>query len=664
MIGAADTVGPVRAFWRWNVSHSPIARRVRPNRYARRLLDAAALPAPIAARIDTIVRRSCLWAHERGDVARELIAHARDAADAGRSEPEVLASLGDPRPVARLIRRAMKRKRPWVYQARVWTTRALACGFVLVFLGYGALAVRFYTSRPSVKVNYLARLNARTADYPDNQKAKPVYDEVRLAWYHRSEQIRDLELQRRDDAVEANLPVPEHIGLDLLPHIPPDHPDYQEVRDLVVSFRPELDRLVAATERPVIGLLYSDRYEEWTADQGPVMKILPPATDPQDQGWLFEVLLPDLGGMRAMARLLQFDAKLAADEGDGARAAADIGAIANISRQLGQEPFLISNLVSIAVHNLACVEAVRLVDRHPELVDADALAAISHELAAARGEITLRLDSEQDMFEDFLQRGFTDDGRGNGHITPAGVGMLTAFDSTDDSDPDKLFRYGENPADWSPASRAAAPTVQLAVADRRTLSNTYERLMGHVHDALEAGPSSLATLPYETGAWLEGLPPVRRARLAPIVTLMPAMEHSVASYFRWRASADATLTVLAIEAYRRRTGEVPATLADLPPALLPAVPPDPFDPGGLIKYRVRADNPGGYVVYFNGADGDDDGGVRPGEDDAERDVANLGTRYDAQLTSQGGRMIAVPLGTPSPKAPDGDWVIYPPPADD
>ncbi|MEZ6319256.1 MAG: hypothetical protein R3B49_10985, partial [Phycisphaerales bacterium] len=426
----------------------------------------------------------------------------------------------------------------------------------------------------------------------------------------------------------------------------------------------ELDRLAAAAQRPVIGLTYSDRYEEWTEDQGPVMTILPPSPDPEDQGWLFEVLLPDLGGMRAMARLLQFDAKLAADDGDSARAAADIGAIANLSRQLGQEPFLISNLVSIAVHNLACVEAVRLVDRHPELVDADALAAMSHELAAARGEITLRLDSERDMFEDFLQRGFTDDGHGNGHLTPAGLGMLTAVEWTNDHDADKLFRYGQDPADWNAASRVAAPTSQLAVADRRTLSNTYAMLMGHVQDAIESGPSSLATLPYETGAWLEGLPPVRKARLAPITTLMPAMEHSVASYFRWRASADATLTVLAIEAYRRRTGEVPATLADLPPALLPAVPPDPFDPGGLIKYHVRADDPGGYVVYFNGADGDDDGGVRPTGDDAERDVANLGTRYDAQLSSQGGRMIATPLGTPQPNAPDGDWVIYPAPADD
>jgi hypothetical protein len=64
------------------------------------------------------------------------------------------------------------------------------------------------------------------------------------------------------------------------------------------------------------------------------------------------------------------------------------------------------------------------------------------------------------------------------------------------------------------------------------------------------------------------------------------------------------LAGLAVERYRLARGQLPATLAELVPALLSAVPVDPFD-GKPVRYWRSAK---GYVLYSVGFDGRDDGG--------------------------------------------------------
>ena len=66
------------------------------------------------------------------------------------------------------------------------------------------------------------------------------------------------------------------------------------------------------------------------------------------------------------------------------------------------------------------------------------------------------------------------------------------------------------------------------------------------------------------------------------------------------------ITVMAVERYRRaRNGEAPASLSDLVPEYLAAVPLDPFD-GKPLKYRVAPDS---YVVYSVDINRVDDNGA-------------------------------------------------------
>jgi hypothetical protein len=72
-----------------------------------------------------------------------------------------------------------------------------------------------------------------------------------------------------------------------------------------------------------------------------------------------------------------------------------------------------------------------------------------------------------------------------------------------------------------------------------------------------------------------------------------------------------TRVMLAVELYRARHGEYPAALEDLVPAILPAIPKDPWT-GQDLRYRRLAPGEDGlgrpYTLYAVGDDREDNGG--------------------------------------------------------
>ncbi len=71
-------------------------------------------------------------------------------------------------------------------------------------------------------------------------------------------------------------------------------------------------------------------------------------------------LLPHLGKLRSAARILRFDARRAAMNGDTTRAVENLLAMRRIARHTAAEPITISKLVAFAVDSMACSEIVSL----------------------------------------------------------------------------------------------------------------------------------------------------------------------------------------------------------------------------------------------------------------------------------------------------------------
>jgi hypothetical protein len=89
---------------------------------------------------------------------------------------------------------------------------------------------------------------------------------------------------------------------------------------------------------------------------------------------------------------------------------------------------------------------------------------------------------------------------------------------------------------------------------------------------------------------------------------LPVFPGVIVRYHRRAAELRATALVIALRQYQKAEGHRPATLQELVPKYISAIPTDPFD-GEPFRYRVRPD--GQWIVYSVGPNGIDEKGEHP-----------------------------------------------------
>tara|TARA_A100001391_G_scaffold197464_1_gene177621 strand:+ start:250 stop:2337 length:2088 start_codon:yes stop_codon:yes gene_type:complete len=670
--------------WQWSVEHSPMLNLVRwvtgitrKNDKAFALLDAAELPARVDALIRQTVSKSKLWTNERAEIARELIAHAQDAIEAGRTEEEIDNGFGDPKRIAKLMSRSMKRKRPLAWRSYRNMKRLAGSMALLVIVSYAALAVRYFTGSPSIKRNYIAELNAPNAVYREDQKAWKVYMDVELQWKRHVQptQLAQKERYAKDvqdhDAkyTESNYPVvldedgeneyPLRPGIDLFfihNDLTPEHPDYQETMALAKAFEPQLARVRQAASRPVLGVEYTDNVEQVEIEQGIWVYVSEPAAeDPEDQQSLIEVVLPHLGAMRKFAMHMVIDSRWAFEEGDVDRAAANSIAIAGLARHCMQDGYLISDLVGFVILDSGYESLSEQLRINPASLTKEQLVSIAYVYAIAGRELGLHLNTERMMFDDLLQRMYTDDGDGQGRMTPEGHELLLEVGGYA-SNRRKEFLFED-------AWQTLGQPLGFVAGNRKSQHDQYHRAIDLIEQAAQGGPESIylvqgLDIQVETeNHRLDGY------FISPVGVMLPAISHAVNNLFQIQLMHEGFMAMLAIETYRAEHGQLPRTLEQLAPGYLPKVPDDPFNPGHPMQYKVEK---GGYVLYVAGADGDLDGGDEPDPEDHDR--RSFFQRYSAKHS-----FIETPLGRvefqiqrdehgrvqfQEPQGPDSDWVLF------
>lgn len=577
-------------------------------------LARADLPAPITNLITTTVRRARLWRLERADLARELIAHFADALAAGTPEDQAVNDFGDTAQAARLIRRAKKRGRHWSYRAFIHTLQGLLAIFLAACLVYALLAWRFFAAKPDITRNFAAEYNETIEQIPEQDRAWDLYLQTYAA------------LDRTPDEL-----------LNSWPATAPEHPLYPDALAYLDSQQDVIALAHRAAALPHLGALLQDELDPRIIDADNARK--PDANEqygtPSDNPMMIGVLLPELSHMRALAKLLTFDAHTAAAAGDAARAARDIETMLGIARHAGDRPVIISGLVQISIYHLALNTAAQIIDSRPELFTDAQLRSLAHRVAADDAtEMHRALQGERWMFEDMVQRVYSDDGNGNGNLTYEGLRALMTFTSLSDTSEDMIV----GPAPLGPITAAL-------VADRASLMSKYTEYM----DKLERR----ATTPmweYDTHPRVSdeveqlAASPIDRVRYFPIVTLMPALDRAAEAGQRVAQTRDAVLTGIALELYRRSQGTYPDSLDQLTPAFLPGLPPDRFT-GKPIAYAVTDGQP---RLWSVGADRDDDGGTAPS---GSRDESGRWLPKAQSLAK-----LADPDTAPNL---DGDWLLWP-----
>jgi hypothetical protein len=583
------------------------------------LLHDARMPATLHSVIRWTVRRTRLFRIEKSEVACELIAHFQDGLEAGHNPDALVCSFGDPRTAARLIRRAKKRDRSLPLKATMLSLKSFGVLLLVLMLTYAALAARYAGVKRGPVVDYLPALTARAAAVPDDQRAWPVYRQALI----------DSDILSGD--------------MRLVFDSRPGWRDWPALTAHLRAHQPTLERFRKGAMLDGLGFVPGMRIPAEDQELWPGNSDAP-AAHGMMAGSMIEILLPYLGSVRSIAGLLVADARLAASEDDGDRAAQDLIAVIRIAQQTRETPFLISDLVAISLARYATEETMQILRAQPALLSDDALRKFAHLLAGfpGDGEPLARLRGERIFFEDAVQRLYSLNSNGNGVLV---AGALAELESLS----------GEIPSD-AVALNLAGPVASAVIADRKETLRFNK-------DYFASAEAWIGTPAWERPAFDDPLDridtPVGRARYALAHVLTPAIGRALRQGEQFEQLRNAALVAIAVELFRRSEGRLPDTLSELTPRYLPSVPLDMYD-GAPIKYRVEGDS---FVVYSIGNDYIDDGGRAAPEHTSSRWFSRDESEQRIALAKSGDpeTIKNTKRGYRAPSIGDGDWVIFPPP---
>lgn len=553
-------------------------------------IAASGLPDAAQQMIVQVVKRTRLWRSERADVAMELIAHFADGLDAGHSIDQLVNDFGDPRKAAMLIRRAKKRNRSWLWQSM----RRFGQFVGVVMVIYIGMWAWLMMSSPKPSVDYVAKLNTAADAVRQADRAWPIY---RKAWIEGK--IWDLKF---DEVMNADNQL-----------VQPGEAGWEKV----AGFLAEHAVLVEAARRggamPGLGL-NAGFSRDYTGDDR--LALYGPDTDQSERqarkgspsslldGAVIGMLLPNLGHMRNVSQLLKLDMQLAATQGDGERIVADYRALLGLARQAREVPTLVNQLVAIGIANQADLSLVGLLDRNVTALTAEQLAELAHLTARVSALCRIDLDGEQAFLDDFIQRLYSDDGHGDGHVTYQGVRMFAGGDIPGASDKGVM-------------ASAGLPLAYLMMASRREMQEQAD----HLYDMsqkyadqplwkqLREEPQAVRTVREMKASFAS------RTKFWMLMILMPGLERAGVVGQQAVAVNEALQVAIGLELYRREHGRYPQTLEELAPRYVPTMPID-YSTGKPLLYVLRdrgseaaAEKEAKPVLYGRGLDGDDDGGV-------------------------------------------------------
>jgi hypothetical protein len=345
-----------------------------------------------------------------------------------------------------------------------------------------------------------------------------------------------------------------------------------------------------------------------------------PALDFQlDYGKGFEMLLPHLAPLKCCAQQLSAAAMCALHQGDAAAATTNLCTLLSLVRADHDEPVLISQLVRIAMANIAVAANWELL-QSTNLTDAE-LAALQKSwerqefIAAIKGAFEL----ERAMSDATIQKmrvsladfnrmagasgsggssSFGGWGSSGSWLEDAGDYIKDGLDGAKGRGAEYMWRESWSYSDQLRVLQAgqivleATRTIQTNQIFQPTLKNAIAKL-GKFH-ASAAGSGWVA----DFNDWLAG--DWREIFSGGMVANGTAIRKVLAA----ETSRRVVITAIALKRFRLQRGNFPEQLSELVPEFLAAVPLDAVD-GNPLRYHRNAET---FLLYSIGDDGVDDGG--------------------------------------------------------
>lgn len=370
--------------------------------------------------------------------------------------------------------------------------------------------------------------------------------------------------------------------------------------------RPAIAAVRAASKRPVFAFPMG-------VDRGAAEEALF-GTMPEGSGgdWkdretfpMLGLLLPQLGAMRSLANAIATDMFRAVEQGDGARATDDLEAIMAVSVHVTEGRILIGDLVGMALRRVAVTTVIGALEWKPEVFSDDQLRRMQLALRSVPASLErLDLATERLMYEDAVQRFYSDDGNGDGWFVPS-PGQISVMESISNVSAGSPGQGGQRLAALAfvPVLR---PVGAMMVAGRKDSLAHYAAFTAEVEAASSGTPREVLAkiTPIDARHATQSSDARQRARYFLESLLGPALGNAALQFALDRASRDAACAVISAELFHRANKRWPTSAAELAPFNGGTV---PVDPWAEAPIRMAEDKQG-FRMWSIGRDGKDDGG--------------------------------------------------------
>lgn len=320
---------------------------------------------------------------------------------------------------------------------------------------------------------------------------------------------------------------------------------------------------------------------------------------------MFAMSLPHLSPARAVSLALMSDLFRAVESGDGERATADTEALIALSIQVPESRLLIADLVGMAIRRQAVTAVTAVLEWKPGVFTDVQLARMQAAMRSVPSALErIDLAAERLMFEDVVQRMYSDDGRGDGWFVPNLAqlrGFLGLVEGSSAGSP-----RGSNA--WLVASCVGAlrPLAAFTVAGRRDTLEHQRALFSRLEQVPVDRPVTTLAAVRQIDAELErqSRDKVQASRWFLESLLTPALSQAIVNFAADRASREAVCAAIAAERFHRANKRWPVSAPELASFNGGVTPADPWGEGAV---RMSADD-AGFRIWSVGRDGKDDGG--------------------------------------------------------
>ncbi len=478
------------------------------------------------------------------------------------------------------------------------TLKWSACAIGACVLLYAVVAISMSMNSPKVSFDPIKRFRESlpVAKSPDQ-----------LAWPAYRDALVEMGLGQDDPKHKSEGAIAAMTGM-----LPSDK-EWPVASEWIAAHQPQIAALCAASKRPMFGFpvatpisdadaaLFGKNTQSGGIFYGGTIDNADVTVQP-----LICLLLPHLNSTSTASHLLATDMLLAVDQGNGERATRDAEAMMAISIHVQESRLCVEDRMGIKFRLRATNNIVMALEWKPSIFTDAQLKRLQMAMYLVPPALE-RPDfrTERLMFEDAVQRFYTDDGHGDGRFAPQWKQMETiAF--MESVSGEKMYdkKVGVISQFDLFASFLSQPFACFAIAGRKEALDHYDasmkRLIGDPSDSLSDAVKAMAIADKE---YVESIN-AHGARYFLEGILMPDFSKFMHLWKLDQARRDACATAIVAELYHRANKKWPESAADLASLCDGKAPQDPWNE----KPIMMETDANGFRMWSVGKNGVDDHG--------------------------------------------------------